>query len=60
MKRLQYLERGGDLAAAQKHYESSGCGLVEVPRMLFEADKFDELQKYIQVGDTTGVKQGGR
>ncbi|GIL44704.1 hypothetical protein Vafri_2223 [Volvox africanus] len=48
----QYLERAGDLTNAQKHYESSGCGLVEVPRMLFEAEKFNELQAYIQANDS--------
>ncbi|KAG2490014.1 hypothetical protein HYH03_011479 [Edaphochlamys debaryana] len=48
----QYFERSGNLADAQKHYEASGCGLVEVPRMLFEAEKFNELQAYIQANDS--------
>ncbi|GLC64378.1 hypothetical protein PLESTF_000154800 [Pleodorina starrii] len=48
----QYLERAGDLTNAQKHYETSGCGLVEIPRMLFEAEKFNELQAYIQANDS--------
>lgn len=46
---MQFMERQGDMEGARKHYEAAGCGLVEVPRMLFEAEKFTELQNYIQV-----------
>ncbi|PNW79678.1 hypothetical protein CHLRE_08g362650v5 [Chlamydomonas reinhardtii] len=48
----QFMERQGDMEGARKHYEAAGCGLVEVPRMLFEAEKFTELQNYIQANDS--------
>lgn len=44
---VQYLEKTGDTAGARKHYELSGTAHVEVPRMLYQAESFDELEQYI-------------
>ena len=48
---VQYLEKTGDTKAATLHFEESGTQNVEIPRMLFENSRGDELEAYIQVHD---------
>ena len=38
----------GDTANAIKQYELSETHRQEVPRMLYEADNFDDLERYIE------------
>lgn len=43
----------GDTVGAIQHYELAGTHCVEVPRMLFERDRVEDLEEYItQVGRT--------
>ncbi len=44
---MQHLEKVGDLTGARGHYEQSGCALVEVTRMLYQAGHYDDLEAYI-------------
>lgn len=37
----------GDTAGAIQHYEMAGTHCVEVPRMLFERDRVEDLEEYI-------------
>lgn len=37
----------GDTAGAIQHYELAGTHCVEVPRMLFERDRVEDLEEYI-------------
>ena len=37
----------GDTAGAIRHYEVAGTHCVEVPRMLFERDRVEDLEDYI-------------
>ena len=50
----RHLEHLGDFEGATEAYESCGNGTVlqEVPRMLFAADRVEELEAYIR---STGV-----
>ncbi|CAM9512421.1 unnamed protein product, partial [Sphacelaria rigidula] len=43
----QHLEKVGDTAGAIHHYEKAGTHCVEVPRMLFERDRVEDLEQYI-------------
>mmetsp|Transcript_30722 Transcript_30722/g.68056 ORF Transcript_30722/g.68056 Transcript_30722/m.68056 type:complete len:1411 (+) Transcript_30722:34-4266(+) len=43
----QFLEKTGEVTGAVEHYEASGCGQVEVPRMYFETGQIDNVQAYI-------------
>lgn len=43
----QHLEKVGDISGARTHYEQSGCALVEVTRMLYQAGNYDDLEAYI-------------
>lgn len=44
----RHLESMGDFKAAIANYEASGTHRKQVPRMLFEAERLDELESYIQ------------
>lgn len=44
----QFLEKTGDFKAAMVHFEKSGCGPVEITRMLFQAGKYEQLEAYVQ------------
>lgn len=37
----------GDTAGAIQHFELAGTHCVEVPRMLFERDRVEDLEEYI-------------
>ncbi len=43
----QHLEKVGDLKEAREHYVKSGCAIVEVPRMLYSAGLYDDLEAYV-------------
>eukprot|EP00983_Pelagomonas_calceolata_P132884 1161913-Pelagomonas_calceolata.AAC.13 len=43
----QFLEKTGDFEGAKMAYTKSGCGPVEITRMLFQAGRFTDLEQYI-------------
>ncbi|CAN0370045.1 unnamed protein product [Pylaiella littoralis] len=47
----QHLEKVGDTASAIQHYELAGTHCVEVPRMLFERGRVEDLEEYITQGN---------
>ncbi|CAM9303274.1 unnamed protein product, partial [Laminaria digitata] len=51
----QHLEKVGDTAGAIQHYELAGTHCVEVPRMLFERDRVEDLEDYITQGNNVDL-----
>jgi intraflagellar transport protein 140 len=47
----KYLESVGDVDNAILHYEQSGNARTEVPRMLFDNDRIDDLEDYVHKSD---------
>ncbi|CAM9668740.1 unnamed protein product, partial [Ectocarpus sp. 12 AP-2014] len=47
----QHLEKVGDTAGAIQHYELAGTRCVEVPRMLYERGRVEDLEEYITQGN---------
>lgn len=44
----KHLEKIGDSTGAMEHYEAANSHRYEVPRMLFDAERLDDLQSYIK------------
>jgi intraflagellar transport protein 140 len=47
----KYLESIGDIESAVQHYELSGNARTEVPRMLFDNERLDDLEDYVHKSD---------
>ena len=43
----KHLETLGELEDAMEHFEEAGTHVTEVPRMLFELDRMDDLEDYV-------------
>ena len=55
------LEVVGDTEAAIKNYEASNTHCRQVPRMLFEAGKLEDLERYInELDDLTAIRWWGQ
>ena len=51
----KHLESVGDTSDAILHYELAQTHVTEVPRMLFELDRMDELESYVQRSDNADM-----
>ena len=56
-KYAQYLETVGDTTAAIKNYEASETHRRQVPRMLFAAQRFEDLEAYIRADGDERVQR---
>lgn len=57
----RHLEDVGDMAAAQKQYESSKTAAYEIPRLLFQSGKIEDLEKYVfKVNDKESLQWWAR
>ena len=51
----QHMESVGETAAAIEHYELSETARAEVPRMLYQLNKMDELEDYVHKSEDTAL-----
>lgn len=51
----QHLESIGEISAAVDHYELAGTGRQEIPRMLFQLNKVDELEDYVHKSEDSAL-----